>query len=96
MVVKELCDECNQFVAVRNMLHGIGTSSSDPVFVSWAGRPMSSALVGDQFAMVARYGLAILDHNSGTHCLHANTIENKVRYKLSFSNVTQNWIAKKN
>ena len=50
LFTKALYDECHQFVAVRNMLHGIGTSSSDPVFVSWAGRPMSSALVGDQFA----------------------------------------------
>ena len=33
----------------EEMLYGIGTSS-DPVFVSWAGHPMPSDLVGDQFA----------------------------------------------
>ena len=42
--------------------------------------------------MVARSELAILDHNSGTHFLHAKTLENKDRYKLSFSKVTQNWV----
>ena len=35
---------------MRNVLAGTGDSLSDPVFVSWAGRAMSSSLIGDQFA----------------------------------------------
>ena len=35
---------------MRNLLPGISVSPSDPVFVSWAGRVMSSSLTGDQIA----------------------------------------------
>ena len=45
--------------------------------------------------MVARSELAILDHNSGTDCAQAKTADDKNRYKLSFSKVTQNWVTKK-
>ena len=45
--------------------------------------------------MVARTKLAVLDFISGSQCVQATTQENKNRFKLSFSNVTQNWVVKK-
>ena len=47
---KNLYKECLTYVEMRNLLPDIGISPSDPVFVSWAGRSMSSSLIGDQFA----------------------------------------------
>ena len=39
--------------------------------------------------MIARLELVIMDHNSGTECKQAKTLEDKNRHKLSFSKVTQ-------
>ena len=47
---KNLYKEYLHYVEMQNLLPGIGVSPSDPVFVSWAGRAMSSSLIGDQFA----------------------------------------------
>ena len=46
-----LYEECKQFVQyMRNKLPGVGMDKSDPIFVSWTGRKMSSSMVGDQFS----------------------------------------------
>ena len=45
--------------------------------------------------MIARSELAVLDHNSGAGNVQAQTAENELRYKQSFSKITKNWVVKK-
>ena len=51
----DLHNECKIFInKVRNKLTGVGVRSTDPEFVSWGCRNMSSSLIGDQFDSLFR------------------------------------------
>ena len=50
MFQQNLYKKCLHYMEIRNLFPGISVSPSDPVFVSWAGRVMSSSLTGDQIA----------------------------------------------
>ena len=45
--------------------------------------------------MIARSQLAVLDFNAGSSVGQAKTKDGRLRYKQSFSKVTQNWVVKK-
>ena len=45
--------------------------------------------------MIARSQLAILDFNAGANVGQAQTKDGRLRYKQSYSKVTQNWVVKK-
>ena len=45
--------------------------------------------------MVAKSQLAVMDFNSGVNRKQATTITGDLRYKQSYSKVTQNWVVKK-
>ena len=45
--------------------------------------------------MVARSQLAVMDFNSGVNSNQATTKSGELRYKQSFSKVTQSWVVKK-
>ncbi|XP_057317565.1 uncharacterized protein LOC130662674 [Hydractinia symbiolongicarpus] len=45
--------------------------------------------------MVARTQLAVLDHNSGVERQQATTSDGRLKFKVSFTKITKEWVAKK-
>ena len=65
------------------------------VFHSLLNRYCPKRLHFSPHGMIARTQLAVLDYNCGADCSQATTADGALRYKQSFSKVTQGWVVKK-